>query len=119
MRSLTNLPHTMSPIVLAAVLTSALGVVAVTMRAFESEESKTKRLKLRRQKELRALKERISTYARTVHKQFPNGDVVVSEGDLAERLRKRTDVVVTALNLLLNEEKIQRASLIGYWKLNI
>jgi hypothetical protein len=50
--------------------------------------------------------------------QFPTGDVVVSERDLAERLRKRTDVVVHALNLLLNEQKLQRVSLSGYWKLS-
>lgn len=118
MRFLTNLPPTMSPLALAVVLTSLLGVVAVTKRAFASEESRAKRLELKRQKEVRALTERISTYARTVHKQFPTGDVVVSERDLAEQLRKRTDVVVTALNLLLNEQKVQRASLSGYWKLN-
>jgi hypothetical protein len=85
---------------------------------FESKETKAKRLELKRQKELRALTERISAYARTVHRQFPTGDVVVSERDLAEQLRKRTDVVVTALNLLLNQQRVQRAPLNGYWKLN-
>jgi hypothetical protein len=118
MRSLTNLPSILSPLGLAAVLTSAVGLVAITIRAFESAESKAKRLELKRQKEVRALTERISTYARAVHKQFPTGDVVVSERDLAEQLRKRPDVVVTALNLLLNQQKVQRAPLSGYWKLN-
>ncbi len=33
------------------------------------------------------------------------GDVIVSERDLPEQLRKRPDAVVTALNLLLNEQK--------------
>jgi hypothetical protein len=37
---------------------------------------------------------------------------------LAEQLRKRPEVVVTALNLLLNEQKVQRAPLNGYWRLN-
>jgi hypothetical protein len=118
MRSVTGLPSTISPLFLVAVLGSALGVVAVSMRAFESQETKAKRLEMKRQKELRALTERISAYARSVHKQFPTGDVVVSERDLAEQLRKRTDMVVTALNLLLNERKVQRAPLNGYWKLN-
>jgi hypothetical protein len=118
MRSLTNLPSTMSPLVLAAVLGSAIGIVAVSIRAFESDDAKTKRLEVKRQKEVRALTQKISTYARIVHQQFPTGDVVVSERDLAERLRKRTDMVVTALNLLLNEQKVQRAPLNGYWKLN-
>ena len=112
MRFLTNLPSTMSPLVLAAVLGSAIGVVAVSIRTLESDEAKTKRLELKKQKEVRALTQRISIYARTVHKQFPTGDVVVSERDLAEQLRKRTDVVVTVLNLLLNEQKAQRVPLL-------
>jgi len=37
---------------------------------------------------------------------------------VAEQLRKRPETVVTALNLLLNEHKVQRAPLNGYWKLN-
>jgi len=32
------------------------------------------------------------------------GDVVVSERDLAEQLRKHPDIVATALNLLLGEQ---------------
>lgn len=119
MRSDLDLPSTISPLILLAILGSALSVVALSIRAFESEETKAKRIELKRQKDLRAITERISAYARAVHKQFPTGDVVVSERDLAEQLRKRTDVVVTALNLLLNEQKVQRAPLSGYWKLNI
>ncbi len=118
MRSVTGLASTIPPLFLIAVLGSAVGVVAVSIRALESEETKAKRIELKRRKELRAVTERISAYARTVHQQFPTGDVVVSERDLAEQLRKRTDVVVTALNLLLNEQKVQRAPLNGYWKLN-
>jgi len=34
---------------------------------------------------------------------------VVSEGDLAERLCERPDTVATALNVLLREQKVQRA----------
>jgi GTP cyclohydrolase II len=118
MRSLTALPSTISPFFLVALLGSAVGVGVVSIRAFVSEETKARRLELKRQKELRVLAERISAYARRVHKQFPTGDVVVSERDLAEQLRKRTDMVVTALNLLLNEQKVQRAPLSGYWKLD-
>jgi hypothetical protein len=99
-------------------LVSALAITAVSVRAFESEESKARRAELKKQREVRALTERISSYARKIHQQFPTGDVVVNERDLAEQLRKRTDVVVTALNLLLNEEKVQQAPLNGYWKLN-
>ncbi len=63
--------------------------------------------------------DRISTYGRKVHQQYPTGDVVVSERDLAEQLRKRPDTVATALNLLLGEQKVQKAPLSGYWKLNV
>ena len=43
----------------------------------------------------------------------PTGDVVVSECDLEEQLRKRPDSVATALDLLLGEQKVQRAPLSG------
>ena len=119
MHSLINLSSAASPLVLAAVLSCAISVVIVSIRAFGSDEVKTKRLELKRQKEVRVLTQRISTYARTIHHRFPTGDVVVSESDLAEQLRKRTDVVITALNLLLSEQKVQRAPLSGYWKLNV
>jgi DNA-binding GntR family transcriptional regulator len=66
---------------------------------------------------LHALIESISAYARPVRQQFPTGAVVVSENDLAQQLRKRTDAVVKALDVLLNEKKVQRAPLAGYWKL--
>jgi hypothetical protein len=99
-------------------IASGVGVTAASIRAFESEETKRKRSELKKQKELRYLTQRISVYARTVHQRYPTGDVIVSERDLAEQLRKRPEAVVTALNLLLNEQKVQRAPLNGYWKLN-
>ena len=97
----------------------ALGLVItpVIVRSLESEETKASRSELKKQEELRKLAERILRYGHDVHEQFPTGDVVVSQRDLAEQLRKRTEVVVTALNLLLNEQKVQRAPLSGYWKL--
>jgi DNA-binding GntR family transcriptional regulator len=76
-------------------------------------------LSANKNKELRLLSERISSYGHTVHQRYPTGDVIVSERDLAEQLRKRSDAVATALNLLLSEPKVQRAPLRGYWKLNV
>jgi hypothetical protein len=99
-------------------LASALAIGAASIRAFEPEDARRKRAEVRRQKELKALAEKISTYGHTVHEQFPTGEVVVSERDLAEQLRKRPEVVVTALNRLLSEQKVGRAPLSGYWKLN-
>jgi len=104
-----------SPILLAL----ALGVAAAGFRAFELEDSKRKRMEVKRQKELLSLARKISAYAQTVHQRFLTGDVVVSEHDLADHLRKRPEEVVTALNLLLNQRKVQRAPLGGYWKLNV
>jgi len=98
-------------------IASAVGITAASIRVFESEETKRKRSELKKQKELRYLTQRISVYARTVHQRYPTGDVIVSERDLAEEFRKRPEVVITALNLLLNEEKVQKAPLNGYWNL--
>jgi hypothetical protein len=96
----------------------AVGLVAVSARALETEEVRARRNQRNKKKELRSLAERISGYARSIHQRYPTGDVVVSERDLAEQLRKRPEAVVTALNLLLNEQKVQKAPLNGYWKLN-
>lgn len=100
-------------------LASALAIIAIYVRAFETEQSRSKRTERKKQKELRALTEKIATYAREIHQRYPTGDVVVSEGDLAEELRTRPAAVVTALNLLLEEHKVQRAPLYGYWRLNV
>lgn len=102
-----------------ALIISALGIAAICLRAFETEDSRTRRAEQTKKKELRSLAEKISSYGRTVHQRYPSGDVIVSELDLAEQLRKRPDTVATALNLLLNEQKVQRATLSGYWKLNV
>ena len=50
---------------------------------------------------------------------YPTGDVIASERDFAEEFRKRPDVVITALNLLLSEQKVQRVPLRGYRKCRI
>jgi len=101
------------------VLISCLvGLVAICTRALQTEPARVRRTERNKKKELRSLAERISFYAHSVHQRYPTGDVVVSEQDLAEQLRKRPETVVTALNLLLNEQKVQKVPLNGYWKLN-
>ena len=119
MQSLKSIVTSVPPRWAFIVMASAVGIAAASIRALESDAAKKKRAELKKQKELRALTQRISTYAQAVHQQFPTGDVVVSERDLAEQLRKRPDVVVTALHLLLNEQKVQRVPLSGYWKLHV
>jgi DNA-binding GntR family transcriptional regulator len=85
----------------------------------ETNEVRDQRAQRRNKKELRALADKISTYGRNVHQRYPTGDVVVSERDLAEQLRKGPDSIATALDLLLGEQKVQRAPLGGHWKLNV
>jgi hypothetical protein len=102
-----------------ALIVSALGFAAICIRVLETDAIRAKRSERKQKKELRSLAERISSYGHTTHQRYPTGDVIVSERDLAEQLRKRPDAVITALNLLLHEQKVQKAPLRGYWKLNV
>jgi uncharacterized membrane-anchored protein YhcB (DUF1043 family) len=103
---------------LALAVSSVVGIAAVSLRLSESEASRAKRIQEAKRKELRALADRISKYAKSLRDRFPEGAVVVSEEDLAAQLRKRPDYIVSALNALLNEQKVQRTPLTGYWRLN-
>jgi len=103
----------------SAVIAGAVGIAATCRWCLQTDEARAQRAERNRKKELRRLADKISTYGRNVHQRFPTGDVVVSEHDLAEQLRKRRDAVVTALSLQLDEQKVQRAPLSGYWKLNV
>jgi uncharacterized membrane-anchored protein YhcB (DUF1043 family) len=97
----------------------AAGIAVAFRSCLATDEAREQRARRKQKKELRALADKISNYGRNVHQRYPTGDVVVSERDLAEQLRKRADAVATALNLLLGEQKVQRAPLNGYWKLNV
>ena len=101
------------------VLIACAGIAATCRWGLETEKAKVQRAERNRKKELRTLANKISTYGRNVHQRYPTGDVVVSEGDLAEELRKHPDAVATALALLLGERRVQKAPLSGYWKLNV
>jgi hypothetical protein len=117
--NLTNVFSSMPLLWWVALIISALGIAAICLRVLESDGVRAKRAERNKKKELRSLAERISAYGQGIHQRYPSGDVIVSERDLAEELRKRPDAVITALNLLLNEQKVQRAPLSGYWKLNV
>jgi len=101
-----------------ALIVFASGIAAICLRVLETDRARAKRPEQKRKNELRLLADKISVYGNSVHRRYPTGDVIVGERDLAEQLRKRPDAVVTALDLLLNEQKVQRAPLNGYWKLN-
>ncbi len=119
MNFLTSVFSSMPLLWWVALIVSALGIAAICLRVLETDGMRAKRAERNKKKELRSLAERISSYGHTVHQRYPTGDVIVSERDLAEQLRKRPDAVATALSLLLSEQKVQRAPLSGYWKLNV
>jgi hypothetical protein len=95
-----------------------VGIAAVSLRLSETEGAREKRIREARKKELRAIANRISQYAKSLRKRFPDGAVVVSEEDLAAHLHKRPEYIVCALQALLNEQKVERTPLTGYWRLN-
>ena len=103
----------------AVIACAAVGIAVTTRRCLETDEARAQRVERNGKKELRRLADKISIYGRSVQQRYPTGDVVVSERDLAEQLRKHPDIVATALNLLLGEQKVQKAPLNGYWKLNV
>ena len=119
MNFLTNVFSSMALRWWVALIISGLGIAAICLRALESDEVRAQRADRNKKTELRSLAQRISSYGQGVHRRYPTGDVIVSERDLAEELRKRPDAVITALNLLLSQQKVQRAPLSGYWKLNV
>ena len=120
MTSLTRLPswialHWKS----GAVVAGLVGIAATCRWCLETDEVRDQRAQRRNKKELRALADKISSYGRNVHHRYPTGDLVISERDLAAQLRKRPVSVATALDLLLGEQKVQKAPLNGYWKINV
>jgi hypothetical protein len=102
-----------------AAVAGAVGIAFVARRCFETEKARAERAQRAKEKEIRDIAEKISSYGRKVHGRYPTGDVVIGENDLASALRKRPDIVSTALNLMLGEQKVQKAPLTGYWKLNV
>ncbi len=101
------------------VIASLLAFAASLRSCFESEQARAMRLQRKKDSQLKKLAQTISKYGSKMHQLYPTGDVIVSQRDLAEQLGKPPHAVVTALYVLLKEQKVQRASLAGYWKLNV
>src|SRR5437667_8356457 len=55
----------------------ALTIVAVCMRAFETDRSRAKRTERKKKTELRLLPDQISVYGVSIHQRYPTGDVIV------------------------------------------
>jgi hypothetical protein len=100
-------------------IAGTVGIVVMGRRCLETDKVRAEREQRMKEKEIRFLADRIARYGSTIHRRYPTGDVVVGETDLAAQLRKCPDIIGTALNLLLGEQKIQKAPLNGYWKLNV
>jgi hypothetical protein len=104
----------------SAMIACSFGVAVVACtRYLQPDKARTERAQRTKEKELRAVVDKISLYGRKVQHRFPTGNVVICERDLAAELRKHPDLVATALRVLLGERKVQRAPLNGYWKLNV
>jgi len=118
MNSLTRIPswvtsHWRTTAILAC---ATIGAIA-TLRW--SRDDNPGRSDHGREKDIQKLAEKIAKYARKTHQAYPTGDVIVSENDLAAQLRKPPDRIATALGLLHGQQKVERAPLSGYWKLNV
>jgi hypothetical protein len=119
MHSLTGTVSSIPPHRWIVLIVCAHGITATCTWGLESDASRTKRAERKKKRGQRSLADKISVYGQSVHQRYPTGDVVVSERDLAEQLRKHPDAVVTALHMLLAERKVQRVPLNGYWKLKL
>jgi len=71
------------------------------------------------EKDVHTLAQKISKYAGEMQRKYPTGTVVVSEDDLAGALHRAPERIAKALGLLQTQQKVERAPLAGYWKLNI
>jgi hypothetical protein len=98
----------------------AVRIAVASRQSIETDETRAERAQRTKEneKEVRTLADKILSYGHSVHRRYPSGEVVVGEDDLAALLRKHRDTVGRALNLLLGEQKVQKAPLSGYWKLN-
>ena len=96
----------------------ACGVAAIAAFRWTPNKDPDRAARMKEQ-DLKALAEKISKYASEMQEKYPTGSVVVSEDDLAGALHRAPEKIVNALRLLHSQQKVERAPLIGYWKLNI
>ncbi len=100
----------------AALIGCAVGAIAVLRWNYDKDPERRARMQ---EKDLHSLAETISQYARAMQQKYPSGSVVVSEEDLAGALHRAPERIARALGLLHRQQKVERAPLSGYWKLNV
>ena len=96
----------------------ACGVAAIAALRWSSNKDPERAAQMK-EKDTQTLAEKISKYARDMQARYPNGRVVVSEDDLAGVLHRAPERIAKALGLLQTQQKVERAPLAGYWKLNV
>ena len=96
---------------------AACGVAAIAALRWTHDRD-PERAARANEKDLHTLADKISRYARDMQARYPNGSVVVSEDDLAGALHRAPERIARALGLLHSQQKVERAPLSGYWKLN-
>jgi len=99
----------------AALVACAAGAIATWRWSRDKDPERAARIK---EKDTQTLAEKISKYARDMQERYPSGSVVVSEDDLAGALHRAPERIESALGLLHSQQKVERAPLAGYWKLN-
>jgi len=115
--SLTRVPSWMAAHWRGAALV-VCGVAAVATLRWTQHRDPERAAQMR-EKDTHTLAEKISKYARDMQTRYPNGSVVVSEEDLAGALHRAPERIARALGLLHSQQKVERAPLSGYWKLNV
>jgi hypothetical protein len=99
-----------------AIAACAVGAIATWRWSHDQDPERAARMK---DKDTQTLAEKISKYARAMQEKYPSGSVVVSEDDLAGALHRAPERIARALGLLHSQQKVERAPLAGYWKLNV
>jgi hypothetical protein len=100
----------------AALVACGVAAIAALRWSYDKDPERAKRMQ---EKDLQTLAEKISRYAREMQARYPNGSVVVSEDDLAGALHRAPERIARALGLLHSQQRVERAPLSGYWKLNV
>ena len=96
----------------------ACGVAAIAAIRWTHDKDPDRAARMQ-EKDTQTLAEKISKYAHDMQARYPNGSVVVSEEDLAGALHRAPERIAKALGLLQTQQKVERAPLAGYWKLNV
>src|SRR5690348_5104895 len=100
----------------AALVVCGVAAIATLRRTQHRDPERAAQM---REKDTRALAEKISKYAHNMQTRYPNGSVVVSEEDLAGELDRAPERIARALGLLHSQQKVERAPLSCGWKLNV